>query len=207
MEDPLSCLRRDPPTKSAYKEYVATKITAFHESELRQSASKNSSMKYLNVALTGLRNRAHPAISYVSTVKEVRNMRPHLKFLTGDYLTYDKRSRQSGGSPHCRLCQKKGENETTSHLISRCEALNSPRRRILSEILALCETHKINIQSQFKNSETLTQFILDPCSLNLSERVNINHPVLPLLFKLSRDLCNAIHTERMRCLEAKTHRL
>ena len=99
MEDPLSCLRRDPPTKSVYKEYVATKITAFYESELRQSASENSCMKYFNVSLTGLRGRAHPAILNVNSVKQVKNMRPHLKLLTGDYLTYEKRSRQSGDPP------------------------------------------------------------------------------------------------------------
>ena len=41
LEDPLKCLSRDPPKKSEYKEKVLTKITAFHEKELRQQAESN----------------------------------------------------------------------------------------------------------------------------------------------------------------------
>ena len=40
LEVPLVCLARDPPTKSFYKEYVATEITAYYENVLRQSASR-----------------------------------------------------------------------------------------------------------------------------------------------------------------------
>lgn len=50
MEDPLSCLIRDPPSKSEYKEAVFTKILAFHEKELRNLAATNSKMNYLNVS-------------------------------------------------------------------------------------------------------------------------------------------------------------
>ena len=38
LEDPLVCLHKDPTRKSSIKELVMTKITAFHESELRQKA-------------------------------------------------------------------------------------------------------------------------------------------------------------------------
>ena len=31
MDDPLTCLSKDPPSKYTYKEYVLTKITSFHE--------------------------------------------------------------------------------------------------------------------------------------------------------------------------------
>ena len=31
LEDPLSCLQRDPPSKSNYKETVLTKVLAFHK--------------------------------------------------------------------------------------------------------------------------------------------------------------------------------
>ena len=58
----------------------------------------------------------------------------------------------------------------------------------------------------FDNSEKLTQFILDPSSLNLSQCVNINHPALPALFEISRNLCNAIHTEIMRQLKENRER-
>ena len=46
LEDPLSCLGRDPPAKSEYKELVNIKITAYFEKELRMSAEANSQMKF-----------------------------------------------------------------------------------------------------------------------------------------------------------------
>jgi hypothetical protein len=38
LEDPLSCLQRDAPEHSVFKEMIATKITVFHEKELRRKA-------------------------------------------------------------------------------------------------------------------------------------------------------------------------
>ena len=65
LEDPLVCLQKDPPRKSSFKELVITKITAFHENELRQKAKSNTLMQYLNVSLSGLRGRNHPCISNI----------------------------------------------------------------------------------------------------------------------------------------------
>ena len=42
IEDPVKCLEKDTPLKSRFKEHVITKITAFHESELREQAKGNS---------------------------------------------------------------------------------------------------------------------------------------------------------------------
>ena len=47
----------------------------------------------------------------------------------------------------------------------------------------------------------LTNFILDPSSLNLKKRVSINHPVLPSLFKLSRDFCYKIDSNRGKIIK------
>ena len=79
IEDPLTCLRRDPPEKSQYKEYINTKISAYYESELRLSAKTNSKMTYLNISVAGLRGRPHPALSGQLTSKDVKNSRIHLK--------------------------------------------------------------------------------------------------------------------------------
>ena len=85
LEDPLVYLQNDPPVKSTFKELVMTKITAFHENELRKKAQENDLMQYLNVNLSGLRGRHHPSLSNLITVNEDKKMRPHLKLLTGDY--------------------------------------------------------------------------------------------------------------------------
>ena len=123
LKDPLQCLSSDPPPKSIFKEQVLTKITSFHERELREAAAANSQMRYLNVSVLGLRGRLHPSITNVSTTHAVKKMRPHIKMLTGNYLTFQEKSRQSGGDPSCRLCFNiQGatcEPETLEHRISR----------------------------------------------------------------------------------------
>jgi hypothetical protein len=202
LEDPLSCLQRDPPSKSTFKETVLTKISAFHENELRSKARDNDYMKYLNVSLSGLRGRHHPSLSNIITTEEVRKLRPHLKLLSGDYLTYQKKYDQSKqGSPICRICRL--ENETICHITAICPSFDNIRTTILQEMAQLClfSKNKINFQHILADPENLTQFILDPTSFNLENRVHISDPVIAPLFKLSRDLCLSIHTRRMKILQ------
>ena len=119
MRSPLECLATDPPSKSEYKEYVLTKITAHYERELRQDASTNSCMKFLHVDMTGLRGKHHPAIANIKTTVEVAKMRPHIKMLCGNLLTYGMKFEQSGiGSPRCRLCDH--QFESISHIVESC---------------------------------------------------------------------------------------
>ena len=106
LEDPLQSLSKNPPSKQVYKETVITKISAFHEKELKIQASKNSQMVYLNVNLCSLRGKNHPSLSNVITSHEVRKLRPHLKFLSGDYLTYQTQfERTQKGSSMCKICE------------------------------------------------------------------------------------------------------
>ena len=66
-------------------------------------------------------------------------------------------------------------------------------------------SHKLVFENIRTDSKTLTQFILDPTSFNLKERVHVSDPVVPAIFKLSRDYCMAIHTERLRRLQQLVH--
>ena len=144
LEDPLLCLKHDPPTKSEYKELVNTKITAHFEKKLRKNAAENSLMKYFNVTTLNLRGRHHPAISKLVTSRSVNIARPHLKMQGGNYLTYGIRAKQNGGSPSCRVCTTK-ENESICHIISQCSALHDTRERFISEYKQLCKETVNNI--------------------------------------------------------------
>ena len=201
LEDPLISLRRDPPPKSVYKEMIATKITVYHENLLRQSAARNDLIKYLNVSTIGLRGPHHPALSNLITTHEVSLSRPHLKFLSGNYLTYKIKSDQSGGSPRCRLCQS-GCDETVSHVITTCPGLAVQRNRLFSEFEELCTKTKTNIvfADILEREEELCQFILDPTSLNLPTRVSLNDPLVPQFYKLSCDFCHIIDKTRIGSL-------
>ena len=69
LQDPLISLSQDPPPKSTFKEEVMTKITVYHERKLRENASTNSKMQYLNVYACNLRGQAHPSIYKVTSVE------------------------------------------------------------------------------------------------------------------------------------------
>ena len=204
ITDPLEFLKIDAPTKSSFKELIITKICSFHEKQLREKAKENSRMKYLNVSLMSLRGQHHRALSNIVTSHEVKKCRTHLKMLCGDFLTYEVRAKQSGGSPHCRVCPYQTiPTENISHILTSCEAYQNIRNRILPQLQNTAEKSYSNLNFNYimSNNETLCQFILDPSSINLRNRVNENDPTLPELFKISRDYCFAIGNERTKLLK------
>ena len=74
--------------------------------------------------------------------------------------------------------------------------------KILPEFHKLCtlSRNKIDFENICQNQETLTQFILDPTSLNLSERLSLSDPMLNDFFKLSRSFCYKIDKTRIELL-------
>ena len=202
LEDPLSCLKRDPPSKSEYREHILTKVTAYHEGELRCLAARNSKMEFMNVSLTGLRGKQHPSLANIVTVEDVKKLRLHTKLLVGDYLTYQVKFDQTGqGNPLCKLCR--GGNETISHIISVCPQYDELRNRVAQQLSDVCMASKnnINVQTILSDPKLMTQFILDPTSFILTESIHISDPIVQQLFKLSRDVCYGIHSERLRQLQ------
>ena len=155
-------------------------------------------MEYLHVTTTGLRGRHHPALANIITTKEVKQARPHIKFLAGNYLTYQMKADQSGCSARCRICTS-GKNETVSHVISTCTGMEVERNCLLEEIKTLSGSTKnnINFENIVENEQLLCQFILDPSSLNLPNRVSLSDPLLKDFFKLSREFCFIIDKTRV----------
>ena len=204
LEDPLSCLRKDPPTKSTFKSNVDTRIKAFHEHEIRSK----SNLKYLNVSLLGLSGRHHPAVSGLFTTQDVKKSRSHIKMLIEDLYTYEIKSEQSGGSPNCRLCPDE-KTENISHILTFCSVYNDIRIRILEEYSYLCMQAKsvVNFSELMADSESLCQFILDPSSFNLKQRIHLNDPLLGSFFQVSRDLCYSVNEIRLKLLKEKKKNL
>ena len=209
IEDPHILISRDPPTKLTFKADTEARIRSFHEHELRNKAQFNKKLKYFNVSLLGLSGRPHPAISGLFTASEVEKSGAHIKMLVGDYYTMEVKSEHSGGSPHCQLCHLNAESgekienvENLCHILVFCGAYQEQRSKILHEMSVTCQqtVNNVNISEYFNNPELLTQFILDPSSINLPLRVNTNDPVLPVLFKLSRDFCYFINKQRIKLL-------
>ena len=203
LPDPLESLESDPSKKSQYKELIKTKIIAFHEKQLREQASANSKMTYLNVSLTSIRRGCHPVISNVVSTHEVKKSRSHLKMLSGDYFTYSIKAKQSGGSPCCRLCPSELDKaEDIEYIITSCTAYKEIRNRILIEYQEILKKHKNPLLPHTYSDQVLCQFILDPSSINLHQRISSNSQLFTDLIKISRDFCFAIHSRRIKLLKS-----
>ena len=195
-------LESTPPPKSQYKSNILDKITQFWERKFRTDAQNNSKMKYLNVDLTGLSGRCHPALRDVSTTQQVTKMRPHLKMLCNDYYTYEQKAKYQGGSPTCRLCSS-NEPESLEHILTICNNYSDVRRRILTEMRNILENVDYIETSEpiFSNNQNLAQFILDCTSANLPIRINYCDKTASKFFELSRGLCYSIHKTRLYMLK------
>ena len=204
LPDPLQLVQNNIlPTKLNWKTLVTIKVTVYHEAELRLKAVRNSNLQYLNVQLLGLSGLPHPALHHIQETREAMKLRAHIKLLSGDFLTYEKLANQRGSSPHCRLCPSPVE--SVQHVLTECRATASIRERLHPELLNL--VHDLQPASRLLdiniNKQILTQFLLDPTSLNLDNeyRITPQHPRLYEIFRISRDWCYATTNSRSKQLK------
>ena len=135
----------------------------------------------------------------------MQKSRIHIKMLAGDFFTYEVKADQSGGSPHCRCCTTPSPVENLEHILTTCSAYLEIRTRIVREYEELCSHTRTNFSFQeiYKYNSTFCQFVLDPSSFNLKQRVHMNDPILGSMFKLSRDYCYAVNARRKKILNAR----
>ena len=163
LPDPLLMTQNSIiPSKISWKQLVTTKVTVYHEAELRAKATSNSNLQYLNVQLLGLSGLPHPALHYILETREAMKCRAHIKILSGDILSFEKLANQRGTSPHCRLCPCPVE--SVQHILTECRATANIRERLHPELLNL--VHDLqpanSLLQNNRNNQTLTQFLLDP---------------------------------------------
>ena len=122
--------------------------------------------------------------------------------LAGNYLTYQVKANQSGGSAHCRCCVPPSPCENLEHILTICSAYSDIRNRMIEEFTILCSLAKTNVfwEDIISDKNTLYQYILDPASFNLTQRIHLNDPILGSLYELSRDYCFAVNNERQKIL-------
>ena len=136
LPDPLQLMQQPVMSKTEWKSLVVTRVTVFHERELREKARTNNKLEYLNVQALGLTGRPHPAICSVMNTRDAYKMRSHLKFLTGDIESFHNLSIiNSENSPHCRLCS--AECEHTQHILTECRGTSNVRERLYPELVNL----------------------------------------------------------------------
>ena len=60
--------------------------------------------------------RTAHALRSTKTTQDALKLRPHIKFLKGDYLTAERMALDQGTSPQCRLCT--APIESTEHVLT-----------------------------------------------------------------------------------------
>ena len=142
------------------------------------------------------------ALLNVITTQDVKKLRHHIKFLTGDYLTAERLALdQPNLNPACKLCH--APVESTEHVLVTCNATAEVRRRLFPELMNIAaQVQPKSLILQNPSASELTQFILDCTSFNLDEAIRIptHNPGISQVYKISRDWCYAVSNERARLL-------
>ena len=209
LPDPLLLLNSQLWPKNKWKLHTKTVISAHHESVWRSKAAVNSKLSYLNTQAAGLSGRMHPLLTGILTTQDVIFSRIHIKMVSGDYNCYYYLDRDRGIGAYCRLCsaltpELKPPDETMVHLLTRCRSTVDTRTRILPDLLnTVSQDLPDNDLLSHHNHDNLTQFILDPTSLNLplNIRVSPDHPALVRVLQVCRRLCYSLHKDRTRKLK------
>ena len=135
--------------------------------------------------------------------QEVLQSRVHIKMLAGDYPCQQYLSFDRSQDPTCLICRT-SKTEDMVHLLSMCRATGETRARIIPELLNTLSVYFPTNELLVSLSHAqLTQFILDPTSLNLPQdtRISPNHPALHLVLTICRKYCFAVHKDRARQLK------
>ena len=205
LPSPLSLMLGPSWSKDAWHCLVKTRVTIWHENELRKLSLNNSKMNYLNVKISGLTGAAHPALHCISTTQDAKKLHLHLKFLTGDFLTNE---RLSIDQPHlssaCSLCDHPVE--SIEHVLVSCRATRDVKSRLLPELMnaVAAVQPSCGILKDNPTDSILTQFVLDCTSLNLPDpiRVPAHNPGISAIYRVSRDWCFAASSERSSCMKS-----
>ena len=208
LPDPLALMEGSLWSKNKWKEHTKAVVSSHHEETLRKKASSNYKLRFINVQLSGLSGRPHPSLLWILTTQDVQRARIHIKMLAGDYLCYDHLAKDRGLDPACRLCQPllphPAPAEDMIHLLTVCRATADTRSRIIPDLLNCIVRHfpNNNLLSNLSHKH-LSQFILDPTSLNLPLNIRIQpcHPDLCHVMTTCRNLCFALHRDRIRQLK------
>ena len=175
--------------------YYKTKIRVFHENELKRTAKANSLMKLFNVELLSLNGKIHPVANYIYTDNDFDRAIPHIQMLSGIYYTYSLKAKYKGGSNKCPFCTDQ-KTEDIKHILLTHQSVKM--KRILCEIQLLCDS-SVSIRNfvlNQQNEDTQTQFLIDPTSISLEQRISFEDPLLEDMIRKCRDYTFVTHIEK-----------
>ena len=141
------------------------------------------------------------------TTQEVVRSRVHLRMLSGDYPCQYYIGRDRNQDTACLICKQllppPHQTEDMEHLLTSCRGTADTRSKILPDMLNEISRHfPNNLVLTSPGNLWITQFILDPTSLNLpmTARISPDHPALPHVLSACRNYCFIIHKNRSRLI-------
>ena len=163
-------------------------------------------MGFLNVQVTGLTGRPHAILSSILTTQDVCKARVHIKMLAGDYPC---QAYLDSDKPYCKLCKSLvssdiNQPEDMVHILTACRATSDTRCSLIPTLFnSVAQYFPFNGILAFPTQTQLTQFILDPSSINLPTmtRINPDQPGFPKVLTTCRNYCFTMHKERTRQLK------
>ena len=206
LPDPLHLMDTVPWPSEKWKSLNKTRILAYYEALWRAKAASNSRITFLNVQLTGLSGRPHAILSSILTTQDVCKSRVHIKMISGDYPC---QAHHSSNNPYCPLCKalvpsNPGQSEDIVHILTTCRATTDTRSSLIPTLFnSVAEHFPLNEILKNPTQTQLTQFILDPSSINLPAmtRISPDHPGFAPVLATCRNYCFTIHKERTRQLK------
>ena len=144
------------------------------------------------------------------TTREAKKLRLHIKFLSGDFLTNERRAiDQPALNPACSLCLARVPSiittESTEHVLVSCRATSGVRSRLYPELMnTVAKVQPMSrILDKNVSPKILAQFITDCASFNLptSVRIPVHNPGISEIYSVVRNWCYGIARERSRLLK------
>ena len=208
LPHPISQLQ-NPLSKLAAKSLFKSKVIDFYETQLRESSTSLSSLRYFQPNYMSL-SKPHPLWTTCSNNSyEVSRAAAQARMLSGRYKT-DRLARHfsqnSDGS--CLLCNE-GADGSIEHLLLQCPSLSHTRQNMSNFLLErddFSPTTKslINTVMDGQSVTDKVQLLLDcSCLPDVIANQQSDNRTFSQIFKFSRTLCYAVHAMRMKIIEAR----
>ena len=210
MDDPIVFLL-NPPEHNEFKRYCKRYIFEFWDHKLQSEVRKKESLKFLNPNNCSIFT-AHPVYSTcIGNPYETSKAIIQATMLCGQYpvekLTGKYRTTPIPTDFACSICDG-GSVGSLPHLLLHCQgvelarnrAVTAARDRLRGSLYLSAKFEKVMVASD----NVKTQFLLDPCSENLSTDVRTcknDTTDTSIMYHIGRTWCYSVHQERKKKLK------
>ena len=185
-----------------FKNHLKAKLLAGMEREMKSKCEEMSTLVYLNVAMASLSGRPNPVLGQMSGKEDVWNAAGVIKMLLGEFPNGEMLKRiRAVDSDKCVLCYilhgiKVIDDQC--HNLLECSAITEATTQKRLDLQRLTAAHYPAFNWQGAKLREVTQFLLEPHSLNLGhdKRIPVGDPENMGVYQLARGVVAAAIKDR-----------